>query len=414
VATGTTAYFRLYVASATNGLTALFDNISVKELPGNHATQGTAASRPTLARVPEGGRRNLLERTEEFDNAYWSTTTFGGGISITRTANAGTDPLGGSTAERVQASKTGTSTSDGALVRNANTLVSSYTGDITLSVWMKSNTGVSQSVWALGTGTDINVVTVTTEWQRFTFTRAVSADNLQFAFNFGVRGTSDNSIDILVWGAQLETASSATAYQKVVSEYDITEAGVDSLDYLSFDGTDDGMATAAIDFTSTDEMSVFAGVRKLDDSTAGIFAEFGQAGGGGALQGSFYVVNREVGADWSFGLKGDQVSTARRYATATAPVTNVLSSVFDFSQATVDTEILPRIDGAVPSLTSVGDPSGSVNFGNHSLYLGARAGTSFFFDGNLYGLIVRGASSDATAISNTETYLANRSGVTLA
>jgi hypothetical protein len=41
-----------------------------------------------------------------------------------------------------------------------------------------------------------------------------------------------------------------SAYQRVSSEYDITEAGVTSLDYLSFDGADDFMTTANIDINA--------------------------------------------------------------------------------------------------------------------------------------------------------------------
>lgn len=57
-----------------NGSTGI-DNVSVRELLGFHAPQATAASRPAYGIMPEGGRRNLLTRTEEFDNAAWSAST---------------------------------------------------------------------------------------------------------------------------------------------------------------------------------------------------------------------------------------------------------------------------------------------------------------------------------------------------
>ena len=46
------------------------DNISVKEIQGSHATQPTSTKRPIYARHPEGGIRNLLNYTEQFDNGY--------------------------------------------------------------------------------------------------------------------------------------------------------------------------------------------------------------------------------------------------------------------------------------------------------------------------------------------------------
>lgn len=47
-ATATTMYVAVGVVSGTTGSTVSIDNISVKELAGNHLTQATAASRPIL------------------------------------------------------------------------------------------------------------------------------------------------------------------------------------------------------------------------------------------------------------------------------------------------------------------------------------------------------------------------------
>jgi hypothetical protein len=44
---------------------ATVDNISVREIPGNHATASSDAKRPLFARYPATGRRNLLTYTEE-------------------------------------------------------------------------------------------------------------------------------------------------------------------------------------------------------------------------------------------------------------------------------------------------------------------------------------------------------------
>jgi hypothetical protein len=68
-----TAYFRAASTTSTvfilseNSSVADFtiDNISVRELKGVHALQATSTARPIFGRVPVGGRRNLLERTEE-------------------------------------------------------------------------------------------------------------------------------------------------------------------------------------------------------------------------------------------------------------------------------------------------------------------------------------------------------------
>jgi hypothetical protein len=46
--------------------------------------------------------------------------------------------------------------------------------------------------------------------------------------------------------------------------------------YLAFDGTDDFLQTNSIDFTATDKVSLFAGVRKLSDANVGTIAEFSE------------------------------------------------------------------------------------------------------------------------------------------
>ena len=201
-----------------------------------------------------------------------------------------------------------------------------------------------------------------------------------------------------------------SAYQRVSSEYDITEAGVTSLDYLSFDGTDDGMATASIDFTSTDEMSVFAGVRKLSDAAAGQLVELSASAP--TNSGAFSMPASVNGPDWSVYVKGSGTFRFAEATGITAPITTVNTGIYDLGLATGDAKI--RIDGVLEA-TSTGDTGGG-NFGNYPLNIGARdaAGTdSLWFNGNLYGLIVRGASSTTDEITNTEAYLATRSGVTL-
>ena len=78
--------------------TGSIDNISVRELLGNHANQSTDASRPVLS-----ARVNLLTRTEEFDNATaWGRA---GGNPIT--ANQTTAPNGTNTADLFTAQASG-------------------------------------------------------------------------------------------------------------------------------------------------------------------------------------------------------------------------------------------------------------------------------------------------------------------
>ena len=65
------------------------DSISVHELPGNHASQTTATSRPVLS-----ARVNLLTKTEDFAHSDWANST-------SFACEAAADPNGGNTATKI-------------------------------------------------------------------------------------------------------------------------------------------------------------------------------------------------------------------------------------------------------------------------------------------------------------------------
>ena len=66
-ATGTTSYFSFFDNTGASSGTVDLAYVSVREVPGNHAFQGTSASRPVLS-----ARYNLFSNTEDFSNAYWT------------------------------------------------------------------------------------------------------------------------------------------------------------------------------------------------------------------------------------------------------------------------------------------------------------------------------------------------------
>ena len=406
VATATTAYLII----ATSAASVDVDNISVRELPGNHATQTTLASRPILARVPEGGRRNLLERTEEFDDAYWTQ----GGVEIT---TVGADTFDGVPYDLITQTQNWTVTAArifvAAIGRTASIYAKAGTND---KITIRSIDGLRYAIFDLTNGTvdksNLNVAddAIITPQGSGYYRCEVRAPSDMPNFYVGLYGTTGQTV--YLGGPQLEPGSTATDYQKVVDEYDITEAGVTSLEYLSFDGVDDGIATASIDFTSTDKMSVFAGVRKITDTTglnASAIVESSAAAD--ANNGSFFLFGRNgfaPAAQYQVGSRGTTfVLAGTNDAAFAAPVTNVVTGLGDIAG---DTATL-RIDGVqVAQNTS---DQGAGNYLTYPLYIGRRAGSTLPFDGHIYGLIVRGASSTTDEITNTEAYLATRSGVTL-
>jgi len=199
-----------------------------------------------------------------------------------------------------------------------------------------------------------------------------------------------------------------SAYQRVGSQYDVTEAGVPSCSYLFFDGGSDSMATGTIT-PGIDKAQVFAGVRKSSDAATGVITEFSANINTNA--GSFGVFGPLNGGDTHYGsvsrgsASGGFAVSPSSYAAPISSVVAVLGSIPD------DTNTL-RVNGSqVATLTT---DQGTGNYLAYPLYLGGRAGTSLFFNGNLFGLVVRfGANLDASVIASTETWMANKTGVTL-
>jgi len=173
--------------------------------------------------------------------------------------------------------------------------------------------------------------------------------------------------------------------------------------YLEFDGVDDGMATAAINFTATDKMTVFAGVLKAV-STQQLFAELSANTNTNA--GSFLALS---GTTFEAYARGNAAGSPSQIATivSATPDTAVVAMTHDIAG---DLSTIRR--NAVAGTNGAGD-KGLGNFGNYPLFIGSRAGTSLFFNGRIYSLIIRGAASSAAEIAAAERYVANTTGVTL-
>jgi hypothetical protein len=396
------AFRNNFTFGASSGTVWRIDNVTVRELKGNHATQATTAARPLTVIHPDGGVRNLLDRTEEFDNAVWEKQGLGAGTAPVVTSNAALAPDGTMTAERVVFTLP-----SGATVSDISQLVQSFTfGDANYagSFYIKSNTGADQNIVLLIRNIQVATVTATTEWQRVSASLLASA----VASNFGLRarGTfTAGTVDLLVWGAQLELGSTATPYQKRVNFLEVTEAGKRSIRRLYFNGTSHFMTTPTIT-PNTDKAQVFAGVRKLSDAAIGFILELSDNINNNL--GSIAIWNGGLTAgapQYSIGSRGSSpVRGATSLSSFAAPTSNVLTGLGDISG---DLAAL-RIDGAQVAQNTADQGTG--NYLAYPAYIGARGGTSIFFNGYIDQLITRfGANLDSGAIGTTEKYVSTKS-----
>ena len=419
-----TAISTIKISNTVSGKTTYVDNISVRELPGNHAYQTTATSRPVLS-----ARVNLLTKTEQFDDAAWIKS------NVIVTPNAAVAPDGTTTSDSiVQSSGTRALNVDGPL----RTI--GVAGDKTLSIYAKQNTarylalGFSNGAGLTATAVfDLQAGTVDGSgfhpsvcssivpsiephgngWYRCGLSLVGSTDQTN-SYHFasstaGASGlynrdiTGDGTSGIYIWGASIVPANqSSLPYQRVNTATDYDTAGFPH--YLRFDGVDDWLVTPTIT-PGTDKAQVFAGVRKLSDAAGAIAVEFSANVGSNA--GSFYITAPEsTGANGNYwflsrGSTGASIEQAAISTTLLAPRTDVITATGDISG---DLSAL-RVNGAANGTNGTAD-QGTGNFLAYPLYIGRRGGTTLPFNGHIYSLIVRfGANLPTATIANTEKYI---------
>jgi hypothetical protein len=404
----------IILEATSAGTTLALDNISVKEIPGIHPYQTTSGSRPALCRTPDGGRRNLLTYTEQFD----VTTSGWTKVNVGITANGDTAPDGTLTADKF----TETAVTNQFFANGANVGSTSGAGEArTISCyfkaaersWVRLSIGgsafPSSNVWfnigsgAVGTqaGGAGTIQDVGGGWYRCSMTATSSGAGTVLPYVF--LSSADNTFSYTgvlgngawVWGAQLETGSSATAYQKVGLTSDVTESGKRDCWGLLADGSDDSLITTSVDFSSTDKMTVMAGLRKLSDAALGVVCELSvnQENNNGTFS-LFTPDSTATSGQNGFYAKGTSLRSAR--TVIAAPNTSVYTGAASISD---DSTVLRR-NGNVAESTAL--DLGTGNYGNYSLYIGSRAGTSFRFNGILYTLIVRGAATPTGTIADFE------------
>ena len=172
---------------------------------------------------------------------------------------------------------------------------------------------------------------------------------------------------------------------------------------LLFDGVDDSLSTGNISFANTDKMTVWAGALKASDAATAFLCELSP--NVNTSGGSF-----KIGAPNSSGLATFEVAS-RGTATVSlarapfpAPITAVLCMQADIAAPSLSLRV--NTTTAAPSATT----QGTGNYGTWPLHIGRRASALGPFNGNLYGMIVRGAASTAEQISDTENYMNSKTG----
>lgn len=365
------------------------DNISVREIPGNHATAPNDAGRPLLS-----ARVNQLLATQNFaDAGVWGRRG-----AVTVTANQTIAPDGTNTADEI-----GNLTGDGA--NDIYQAVGIITGVIHTASFYIKRISTSGTVSLKFSGADIltvDLASIGDDWVRASADSVTVAESAHFQFYC----SAGAPVSVYLWGAQLELGSTATPYQRVNTASDYDAVGFSR--YLKFDGVDDSMSTSTINFTGTAAVTVFTGIQISSDAAVVVAVELSSTV---ANPGSFGLQapgRLLVGSTYKFESGGSNPYAGTfEVLDLPVPTTNVVTA-----QASIPADqVTLHIDGVLKG-TGTGD-QGTGTYGNYPLYIGSRGISEMWFNGHLYELIVRGIASTQAEIDDAEAWVADKTGVTL-
>jgi len=389
-----------------SGLTGTLDNVSVKAIPGNHASQATTASRPVLR-----ARYNQLTYSEDLTNAAWSAFQATKNNASQFTADSG----GGVGFVFVNQSFT----TFGAV---------SHVFDVEFKysnkqwVWIEASALASKNIRAwfdvqngvVGSKTvDVtssSIVAVGSGWYRcrivFTGDAADLSGSMRLAMSDADNSTNcsrDGTSTVFVRNSDFRVGTSIATYQRIAAATDYATAGF--LPYLAL-VTDDSLSTGSIDFTATDAMFACAGITKNSDAANSLVYELSADlnSNNGAV--NLFAPIVSGGLNTYYAASKGTVSAAAGTGTGVyvAPITNVVSMVSDISTPS----LALRVNGSQVATSTA--TQGTGNYGNYPLYIGRRNNATLPLNGNIYQLIVCGKTLSASELASTEAFVNSKTG----
>ena len=267
--------------------------------------------------------------------------------------------------------------------------------------------GVATATTSSGTLTSTLTATIAKVY-RLTYTITRSAGSIQPSFG-GVSGASRTAagtyVEYLTASSTAALVFTGTTFSGTVDNVEVVDvsAGQVQAPYaLQFDGVDDFLRTASVDFTATDKMTVCHGVRKFSDATQGIVVEL--TASLAANNGSFYLAApNSAGANYAFASKGT-ISATDVETGFTAPHLAVITGIGNIAG---DSALL-RTNGVAG--TAVTTDQGTGNYSNAVFYFGRRGGTTLPYNGLMFSSVCVGKTVSAIELANIERWVNTRTG----
>lgn len=192
-----------------------------------------------------------------------------------------------------------------------------------------------------------------------------------------------------------KNATQGTALSQPILRQNATTGAL----YWEFDGSNDFLSTAAIDFTGTSKITCFIALRKTSDAIAGWPLNLNSTAAGSF---SIRAPSTNAVAD-IVGTATGTGGTASSTAASTAPASAVVILEVDMSAPT----LTMTVNGVAG--TTVTSPTGGA-FSNAALHIGQRSIGASRFTGHIYGAIVLGRLCAATEKVAAQAFLNRRIG----
>lgn len=381
-----TSMFQDSAGTVAAALESTVGKVLDKSGRGNHLIQATAGARPKLSK-----RFNYLSSSADITNNSWTIRANQQAVD----ANTLWNVADGSVTEGCWQQGTGAGNQDYTLtaVLSAGTV-----GVAKLAI--KNN--------ATDTVVASKVVNLTPNKQTFQVNGVTNGATPGYRVEITTNG---NFGTIGIWGADIRLTADAALAIPQLQRTGTTATDYDTVGfpaYLAFDGATKWMqSVGAINFLGTDKVTVIAGTTKLSDATIGAIIEL--SGDWGLNNGTFAMFGPRAaggaGAQLSW-ISGGTVKIAQDVVGFPAPTTTVLSGQGDIGGA-LSTE---QVNNSQVAQSSASEGAG--NYGNYPLNIGARnSGASAWFNGRMFGIIVRGAPTNANDLSMCNRWMGSKCGL---
>lgn len=390
------------VTAAGQSVAAMAD----KSGNGRHMVQTITAARPVFGREPVTGRRNLLTHSEDMSVSAWNRFQ----VTISGSLVAAI-PGSGSQLRYIRQAAPGI-----ALGEAYHVSVDVWAGSIANGVLIQEGSNGGRVLFdcatgafsTLGLASEVSFTPYPAVPGKYRLrARFVRGDNAYAAVLYlSTYSSSPDNVSLNADRWQVERGG-FSAYQKVVTGEDVTEAGVENRHHLSFDGVDDSMAVPGFGWGS-DAVTAVMGLRLTGLPFLGVPLEFSPISDTNTGSFAFLVSNGDT-KFWQFRGRGSGAPGGSRAVMAVTPTTNP-EVVTGRMQVSADT-VQFRLRGGAWTTSAVELGAGAL--GSHALYLGARNAAAWFTPARISAVALYDRVLSDSQMAAVESWAAARSGAAL-